>query len=176
MFNSNHVEVIAMGCITAYYYYEQLCRATKAKILNPLHMVAAHLRENFPFAGRVGVLATTGTLRSGLFHKALADGGVEIVTLDRDDQETWFMRSVYMKNGYKSARISDDARALMDRCVEWMEEKRVDVIIGGCTEVSIAIDPAAMALPYIDMLDLMARKAVDYCYDLNHILNTELNG
>lgn len=176
LFNRNQVEVIALGCITAYYYYHQICAGTTAAVLNPLHMVAAQLQEKYALVKRIGLLATTGTIRSGLFHAVLDDCKVELITLDRDSQENYFMRSVYMKNGFKSAQISEEARWLMNKSIECLERKGVDLIIGGCTEVSVAIEPACLSLPYIDTLDLMARKTVDYCYNLNHILKTEYNG
>lgn len=178
LFNKNQVEVIALGCITAYYYYNQICAGTTATVLNPLYMVAEHISEEYAPGSRIGLLATTGTIRSGLVHKALEDCNVEIITLDKESQENCFMRSVYMKNGFKSAWISTEARTLMNKCIESLTRNEVDVIIAGCTEVSIAIEPGQIPIPipYIDILDLMARKTVDYCYNLNHTLKTEYNG
>ena len=164
LFNENKVEVIAISCITAYYYYEQLCRHTTARVLNPLCIAAQNIRECFPETSRVGLLATTGTIKTGLFHKELEGINVETVTLGVKSQEELFMRSVYMKNGFKSAVVSQEASALMELAIRQLVERGVDLIIGGCTEVSIAVDPDRIRVPYLDVLDLLAKRTVDYCY------------
>lgn len=164
LFNQNKVQVIAMSCITAYYYYQEISTCTSAEILNPLSLVADAIRKNHPDARRVGILATTGTLRSGLFHAGLKECDVEIVTLDAESQESLFMRSVYMKNGFKSAVISGEAGCLMDQCIQRLMDDGAELVIGGCTEVSIAIDLKSLPVPYLDMLDLLARKTVEHCY------------
>lgn len=166
LFNKNKIDVIALSCITSYYYYSQITGYTDAIVLNPLHLIAECLRNEHKGARRIGLLATTGTINTGLFHKELDHCFGEVVTLTADCQEDLFMRAVYMKNGFKSAKISDDARVLMDRCVQKLLEQGVDVIIGGCTEVSVAIDTDTTSIPYLDTLDLLARKTVDCCYNL----------
>lgn len=169
LFNQNQVEVMALGCITAYYYYEQICRHTDATVLNPLHLVNACIRHEHPRAKRIGLLATTGTINSGLFHESLNRHDLQVITLDPDDQEEIFMRSVYMRNGFKSAHISGYAKQLLHTAIEKLGEQQVDVIIGGCTEVSVGMHSAVIDFPYIDALDLLARKTVDYCYNADFI-------
>jgi len=167
LFERNKVEVIALACITSYYYYDTVAACTSADVLNPLQLVAKCINDEHRHARRVGVLATTGTISTGLFHKALASCNVQIVTLNEQDQENVFMRSVYMKNGFKSAVISGEARELMNEAIETLIRLRADIIIGGCTEVSIAVDPACVRAPYVDCLDLLAKRTVDLCYNLD---------
>lgn len=162
--NHNDVEVIALSCITSYYYYDDFLPFTNALIMNPLKLVVGEIENEYPGARRIGVLATTGTIKSGLFHRELNSHGLDVISLDPGDQENLFMQAVYMKNGFKSAHISDDARSLMYKAFETISRKKVDLIIGGCTEVSIGVDPQAVSYPYLDALDLLARKTVDYCY------------
>lgn len=167
LFNQQEVEVIALACITSYYYYDQISEFTPAKIMNPLQLVAECIANEHHNIQRVGVLATTGTVNTRLFHTALANCGVEIVTLDPNDQENLFMNAVYGKNGFKSAHISAHAKDLLDKSVKKLAALNVDIIIGGCTEVSIGLEQSAMDIPFIDVVDLLARKTVDYCYNLD---------
>jgi aspartate racemase len=90
---------------------------------------------------------------------------MEVITLQPEEQEALFMQSVYMKNGFKSARVSTYARNLMDESLEKLKRREVDVIIGGCTEVSTGVDPSTLEFPYIDALDLLARGTVACCYN-----------
>jgi len=164
LFNQNKVEAIALACITSYYYYDSIQQRAAGVVINPLHLVTDHLRQKYAEAERIGLLATTGTLSTGLFHRELKTCNAEIVTLPPADQEGLFMRSVYMKGGLKSSRISDEARSLMFQAVGKLIAQGAEVVIGGCTEVSLGLDPNGLGLPYIDMLDLLARKTVEYCY------------
>ncbi|WP_343675298.1 amino acid racemase [Chitinophaga sp.] len=164
LFNQNKVDVIALTCMTVHYYYEQISVYAHARVMNPLDLIAEHIRQNYPDAKRIGVLAGTGAINGGIYHKALKDQSVELVTLDPEDQESIFMRALFMENGFKSAVISDEAKGMMTTAMDRLVAKGVDLFIGGCTEVSIGIDPLAVDTPYIDALDLLARKTVDFCY------------
>lgn len=164
MFNQQQVDLMALACITSYYYYDAIVGYATARVLHPLQLVAEYLRKSYSKGCRAGLLATSGTLRTGLFQKGLEGCNVDIVTLSPEDQEAIFMRSVYMPNGFKSARISAEARDLMDRSVRALLKNDIDIIIGGCTEVSVAYPSRHLPVPYLDVLDLLAKKAVGHCY------------
>ncbi|MGF6929489.1 aspartate racemase [Chitinophaga sp. W2I13] len=169
LFNSSGVEVISMACVTSYYYYDQFKHYTNARIINPLHLISDAVREASAGASRVGVLATSGTISAGLFHAVLNKEGFEVITLNKIDQEEIFMRAVYMEDGFKSANISMEARALMDLAFEKILAADVDVVIGGCTEVSLGAPSMLQDGRFIDTLDLLARKTVENCYSTNYI-------
>lgn len=164
LFNQNEVELVALACITSYYYYDQLCAWTDAEVINPLKLVAECISREFPGVRRVGLLATTGTVNTGLFHQSLAQCSVEIITLQPDDQEQLFMNAVYMKNGFKSGNILPKAGTLLRQSVQKLVEQDAELIIGGCTEVSVGWEPGNTAVPFIDVLDLLAKKMVERCY------------
>jgi aspartate racemase len=82
---------------------------------------------------------------------------------------------VYMRNGYKSACISEEAVSLMNRSKDKLIEAGADLIIGGCTEVSLGIKQEYMDVQYVDTLDLLARKTVDYCYNTDVTKNYKSN-
>lgn len=167
MFNGQGVEVVAIACITSHYYYDSIAHYSNSKVLNPLHLIADQLMNKYAGVRRIGILATTGSITTGLYHQALEKCNVEVVTLDPVSQEEIFMRAVYMKNGFKSANISDEARELMLLSVQKLKAQNVDMIIGGCTEVSLGVIPESMQVPYLDALDLLAEKTVAYCYNLD---------
>ncbi len=176
LFNENRVEVIAIGCITSYYYYKQISGRTAAEIINPFHLIRDSLKNDYQSVKRIGLLATTGTIRTRLFHQFLEPYDIKVLVLDEERQENLFMKSVYMKNGFKSAVISDNARVLMDQCVESLRDRGAELIIGGCTEVSVSAAQNHMQIPYLDVLDIMAKKMVERCYKLQNTTNRIVNG
>ena len=85
IFNQNKVDVVALTCMTVHYYYDNISGYSSSKVMNPLRLIAEYIAEEHPEARRVGVLAGTGAINSGMYHKALAPCNVEIVTLDAEE-------------------------------------------------------------------------------------------
>lgn len=74
------------------------------------------------------------------------------------------MKSVYMENGLKSSVVSAHAIDLMYQAAYLLIERGADLIVGGCSEVSIALQPKRLPRPYVDTMDLMAKAVVRECY------------
>jgi aspartate racemase len=157
------VDVIVLTCNTAYYFYDQFSHFAQARILHPVELVRQHLQEGR--FSKVGLLATTGTIQSGIYHKEFWKHGIPLLTLDPGDQEDLFMRSVYMENGLKSSSISNSAIRLMHTAMQRLLDMGADAIIGGCTEVPLALNADNVPVPFIDPMDVLARAVIAACYE-----------
>lgn len=166
-FSAYDTEVIVLACITAYYYYDTLQDHTNAHILHPVKILLEHIQTAYPGLQRIGLLASTGAIKTGIFHEIFEPCKMEIITLDEQSQEEQFMRSLYMPEGLKSGTISGQARQLFFGALEDLREKRVDIVVGGCSEVSILLDQRDLDIPYVDIMDLLAKEAVRLCYNLS---------
>ncbi|NOQ72034.1 MAG: amino acid racemase [Crocinitomix sp.] len=151
------VDFVLSTCITSYHYLRQIDPSLTNKLLDPIKMLSEQLRLNFPGVKRVGVLATTGTMESGLFHKEFEQLPYELVTLNHFDQENKFMKSVYMEGGFKSAQIDDEAYELFNGAVDALKIQGVDLIIGGCTEVQIGMSKVLQDFEYLDTMDVLIK-------------------
>lgn len=160
--NDNEVDLIVLTCNTSYYYYDAFFQYTNARIINPVNLLGAYVTEH-KFK-KVGLLATTGTIQSGIFCQELKKRGCEVLKLEREEQEQIFMASVYMENGLKSSVISATAIDMMYMAADILIEKGADLLVGGCSEVSIALQQNGMKAPYIDTMDLLAKEVVRECY------------
>lgn len=169
-----NVDFIISTCITSYHFLNQLDPHLTQNILNPVALLSKKLSCEGNGIKRVGLLATTGTIRSGLFHNEFVNSPFELVVLDPKDQESEFMRSVYMDGGFKSAQVSTEAYELFQNAVNALKSKEVDVIVGGCTEVQIGFSRIAEALPYIDLVDLLVDEAIEVMGLNKKLLNKEL--
>lgn len=168
IFNENNVDVIALACITSYHFYKDISPFSKGQIIHPVQLIRKHIKENLGNVKRVGLLATTGTLKSRLFAEEFENYGIELVTLNQVDQEKYFMESVYMKNGLKSASISEKAFDLLMTAASKLAGAGAEAIIGGCSEVSIALNQNMLSVPFIDAIDLLALESVNLCYDVQN--------
>ena len=147
---------IAIPCITAHYFYKTLCSEIPVPIVNAVEETVTHLKKNG--IRRVGVMATSGTLHAGVFQKELERQGLEPV-LPLAQRQKDVMDLIY--KDIKSGRPGD-----MDRFRRVTEELRAcgaEVIILGCTELSIIKRDADIGPGFIDTLEVLAKKSIECC-------------
>jgi aspartate racemase len=63
--------IIAIPCNTAHAFVERIQPYLNVPIVNMLTVTVGYLRAPFPELRQVGLLATTGTITSGVYQKAL---------------------------------------------------------------------------------------------------------
>ena len=155
------VDYIVSTCVTSYYFINRLDHMLRKNILNPIDLIFNRISEKYNYPIKIGLLATTGTIKSGLFHDKFSNSPFELITLDEYDQEEKFMKSVYMRGGLKSAQISKKAYIVFQEAVNKLKEKDVDVFIGGCTEVQIGFSKIKETIPYIDAVDVLVDEVIE---------------
>ena len=163
LMNDAKVDLIMMACITAHYYYDQLKDHADGEFLHAISILKDLLLEDYGHCKRIGILATTGSIQSGIYHQITQGTPFELVTLDTDSQERIFMKAIYGENGLKSSGYSPEAAIDLQNAVELLISRGAEVIVGGCTEVSLALDQSLVSVPFIDMVVLLAKEAVNKC-------------
>lgn len=149
-------DFIIMPCITAHYYYEELKRSVKIPILNMVELTAQAINENFPKAKKAGVLGTTGTVESKLFEKSLNKIGVKVVYPSKDFQNR-IMEAIY--NYIKAGKIMDGKKIVVD-VANHLIGLGSDLIICGCTEISLVLKNGDITKPVVDPMQILAQTAV----------------
>ena len=76
---------IAIPCITAHYFHRELSDGIGIPIINAITETGHELIRSG--ARRIGIMATDGTIRSGIFQKELEEKGLEIVLPDEVEPE-----------------------------------------------------------------------------------------
>ena len=173
LLNDEQVDYIVMTCVTSHYYLDSLQKLSNALIINPIDLVVKELKRKK--ANRVGVLATTGTLQTGLFQRAIDHEGIELICLSPKHQEEYFMQSVYMENGLKSSKFCAIALQLFDNSVEELKKAGAEILIGGCSEVPLILDSETHNIDVIDTMDELAKEVIRRCY-LPVLESSELSG
>ncbi len=148
-------EVIAMPCNTAFYFYDELIKEGIA-LIHAIEETAICLKE----AGIqcVGVLATDGTIQTGLFQKGLAQYGIETRIPDEEHQK--LVMSMIYEDVKAGRKISEHKIKAVE---SQLQAKGAEVLILGCTELSVAKRSGLVSAGYLDTLEVMARKAVMEC-------------
>jgi aspartate racemase len=120
-----------------------------------------YLRENYPGVRKVGLMATVGTYKTGLYKNTLQQMGYEVVIPAADFQRNVIHRMIYDPEfGLKANAntITPQAIARMDAAIRFFEDEKSEVIILGCTELPLVLAGAKCNynVPLISSTDALA--------------------
>ena len=160
-------DFIVIPCNTAHYWLNDLRRSVDIPIVDMIGETAGQVwkvlkekaESNSP---NIGLLATTGTLKTGLYQKALyekdirviKENDIRITSPSGADQEKVMKIIHEIKAGRYSSKeaLIDLAHGLMDRGAE--------VVVLGCTELPLLLKDEDLEVPVFNPLDILARKAI----------------
>jgi aspartate racemase len=147
-------EVIAIPCNSAHFFYAELQQATDVPLLNILTEVVDAVSALRPPVEKAGLLATTGTARSGIYREPLAQIGCELVLPEEWEQGDLMavIRRIKGAEG-EAEQVRVFAEALISRGVQ--------AIILGCTELSLVAGGLDLSVPVVDSVEVLAQAAVE---------------
>ncbi len=148
-------EVIIMPCNTAHHFYAPIVERTGANLLHMPRETAKMLRE----AGidAAGLLATDGTIQSGVYEKALQEYGVRQLTPSAEKQAS-VMGVIY--DGVKAGKYDYPTDGFL-AAVEELRAAGAQTLILGCTELPLAYSMYDLHFAHIDPTLVLAVRAVE---------------
>jgi len=161
-------QLIAMPCNTAHYYYHELQKSTDIPIINMVSETAEYIRRNLPNINRIGLLATTGTLRAGIYHDALKGTDMEIIVPDEVTQKR-IMKAIYGTRGIKAGYTQDKSQKELVKVAQVLIARGAEAIILGCTEISSVLNQRALHVPLVDSMQILAEVVVEKARVVNCI-------
>ncbi len=148
-------EILLIPCNTSHYYYDEICEQSPVPVLNMVEETAKALHRDG--VTRVGLLATEGTCRSGVYQTKLQQYGIDTVCPDETEGQV-VMDLIY--NGVKADAKTFDT-APMERLLDRLWAQGVERIVLGCTELPIGFDRYGLCRKgTIDPADILAQAAV----------------
>ena len=144
-----------MACNTAHAAYTDVASAlSTATLLNMLDETARFMVQLE--CTRVGILATDGTLATGVYRTALESHKLAYICPDESIQRS-IMSLIY--DGVKAGRPVEPEE--LERCITAMIGDGIDGAILGCTELSCIPHASRIAgIPVVDALDVLAWRCV----------------
>tara|TARA_B100000767_G_scaffold119752_1_gene114227 strand:- start:300 stop:1049 length:750 start_codon:yes stop_codon:yes gene_type:complete len=125
---------IVIPCNTAHYWYDDLQKKIKIPIINMPKEVFLHTKKNCKKNSKVGLLATEGTLKTGVYSKFF-DKNFKLIIPNKDLQ----IRSVNKAIEFvKMGKIREAEKAIKP-AINFLMKLKCKKIILGCTELPIAI-------------------------------------
>ncbi len=129
--------------------------------------VASQLANKEIQKPKIGLLATTGTIQTGLYPSFFNEDEFEIV-YPTDKYQEKLMDAIFSKAyGLKafSENIKPEALAILQEVLEDLKAQNVDLFILGCTELPFALtEKSYLGLPCIDPVAIQARALIKATY------------
>ena len=161
------VDIIAIPCNTAHAFVERIQPYLNVPIVNMLTVSVEYLRATFPELREVGLLATTGTIMSGVYRKALEAHGLRQV-VPSDGLQARVMNAIYGEHGVKAGFLAGECIGDVTAVVNELSERGVEVILLGCTELPLLLPEGKMysggggVVNLVDPTEILARRCVAY--------------
>lgn len=138
-------DLLVMPCNTAHVYIEEIRGSVSIPVLDMIREAVATIDRL-----SVGLLATDGTIETGLFQEACEARGVRVLVPHSADQRSIMDAIASIKRGENPRRIEEEIEPIVCR----LEREGAEAVIAGCTEISL-VPGDGMSVPWIDALDCL---------------------
>ena len=146
---------IAITCNTAHFFADRIADKIGIPILHMIRETAATLAGRCP-GGVVGVMATDGTVQTGLYQKALTERGLTPWTPPAEIQKE-VMHQIYdrVKKGLPCDQES------WTRIEAAYRQAGCAAVVLACTELSVIKADEGLGDWYVDPMETLARKVIE---------------
>lgn len=167
-------ELIAIPCNSAHVWYDEIAGSVRVPVLHMIRLTAQATRKllgrgdsgagaaTAPTARGAGppralLLATTGTVESGIYRRAFEEAGLELAC-PSPERQAQVMEAIYHVKAGQPAR----ARPLaLEAAVAEVERLGPAAVVLGCTELPLILRPLDLPVPLVDSTEVLARAAVE---------------
>jgi aspartate racemase len=152
-------DFIVMPCVTAHYYLNDILAKEKVSFLNLLDETLLYTLRKFPGVKKLGLIGSTGTLKSKLFHDIFAKQGIEVIAPNDKEQEL-VMEAIFGEKGIKAGFTLGSPKEIILQTATALIERGAEAIISGCTEVPLVLKEKDIPVPLIDPLRILAEVCI----------------
>ncbi len=158
MLAQNGADVIAIPCNTSHYFWQDLQDQVDVPVIHMVRRTVEHIREKNTGIAKIGVLATDGTVHSGIYAWECERLGLDCVTPPAEIQKI-VMDIIYnqVKKGL------DGSIADFSRIDAFLKESGCQAAVLACTELSCFKETHRLSDYYVDALDVLCEEAILQC-------------
>lgn len=157
--------LIAIPCNTAHVFVPRIQPYLTTPIVNMLQATMRHIRDTWPGQKSVGLLATTGTIQTRVYHEAAEAQGIELQVPDARYQLR-VMEAIYGPRGVKAGYTEGECAGHLLAAMASLVDQGAEILILGCTELPLLMreDPAypiaGKTVAIVDPTAILARTCV----------------
>lgn len=152
-------DFIVIPCVSAHYFLDELSGKSPLPIISILDATIEEIKGKWPWAKRVGLLGTKGTLQGGHFQRSLASRGLETLVPGERDQEL-LMKAIYCVKASQEDQPRKEMGEVLKGILGRLAERGAELAIAGCTELPMIVPTGYQGMPIVDPLLALARAAI----------------
>lgn len=151
-------DYIVIPCNTCHVLMDHLQSVTHIPIINMIKETINKIVAIHGKGARVGIMATDGTIKWGLYQKECEAKGL-IPVIPNEDNQKLVMKIIY--DGVKNGCPVDYAD--FETIEKQFHEDKCDCVILACTELSCFKEDYNLSDYYVDAMEAMAEAAILLC-------------
>ncbi len=149
-------DIIAIPCVTAHFFFQEIAKTSEVPVISMVQETAIYLKDRK--VKKAGLMATAGTAACGFLQQELMLHGIETVIPSTEGQNK------LMKIIYEQVKADKEVDMQMFSEVELeLKERGAEIILLGCTELSLVKKDYSIGVGYLDMMELLAERAIVKC-------------
>jgi aspartate racemase len=152
-------DFIVMPCVSAHYFYDEVLAREDFPFLNILDEALKWTNKNLPELKKAGLISSTGTLRSRLFHEAFKKEGIDVIGPEDQEQEK-VKEAIFGRKGIKAGYTEGEPGKIIVDTAHTLIDRGAEAIIAGCTEVPLVLKEEDIPVPLIEPMSAMAEAAI----------------
>lgn len=163
---ANDSSIIAIPCNTAHAFVERIQPYLGIPIVNMLFETIEYIKKFHEGLKKVGLLATSGTIKSCVYHDIILKAGLSVITPD-DMHQGLVMQSIYGEYGVKAGKTDGVCKVELLTALEHLVNRGAEIVLLGCTELPLLISQNESMLVgqknvvVLDPTEILARKCVE---------------
>jgi len=147
---------IAIPCNTSHFFYDQMQEMTNVPIIHMVEETCKAIHRRFGDNSKVAILATNGTVQSGIYRMVCEKYNMKLHTPNQVSQEQ-VMNTIYsIKSDLKV-----DETAIEQIIKELVYEENCCCVILACTELSCMNLSDEVSQLCIDAMDVLVEKSIE---------------
>ncbi|MFD2043653.1 aspartate/glutamate racemase family protein [Ornithinibacillus salinisoli] len=155
IFEQVEINNIAIPCNTSHYFYDEMQAMTSINIINMIDETVRYIRNHYGEGAKVGILATDGTINTGIYQNGCHKYNINPYTPNVHVQEK-VMRTIYDFKADKPIDVNEFESIIKD--LVFVDQ--CDCVILGCTELS-CIEVEEELMPYcVDAMQVLVNESI----------------
>ncbi|WP_313801936.1 amino acid racemase [Cytobacillus sp.] len=157
LLESAGVANIAIPCNTSHYFYDKMQEMTSVNIIHMIDETCKAIHQTYGDQSKVGILATNGTVSSGIYEKGCNAYNMQLYKPNKVYQDQ-IMNTIY---NVKSD-LDIDVNIIENIIKDLVHNEGCSCVILACTELS-CLKLSDAVTPYcVDAMDVLVERSIEY--------------
>lgn len=157
LLEANGCSAIAIPCNTSHYFVDEIQTKISIPIIHMVRETVGHIAGSKAEIKKLAVLATDGTNRTGIYHEECRRWGLDLYT-PTPEKQLLLMKIIYEDiKGGRPGNLSTFLQIHRE-----LGEAGCEAAILGCTELSCFARQHLLPDYYIDAMDVLINKTVQF--------------